>query len=93
MVNYSVAADKLNLTQPAVSIQIKQLEDNLALPLFEKIGKKVFLTPAGVELKVFCMDLFARFDNMNMRLSAIKGQLEGALHISAVTSAKYFTPQ
>ena len=92
MVNYSVAADKLNLTQPAVSIQIKQLEDNLALPLFEKIGKKVFLTPAGVELKVFCMDLFARFDNMNMRLSAIKGQLEGELHISAVTSAKYFTP-
>lgn len=90
--SYSVAADQLNLTQPAVSIQIKQLEDNIGLPLFEKIGKKIFLTPAGKELSTFCLDLFTRIDTMDMKLSAMKGQLEGEFHLAVVTSAKYFTP-
>ncbi|NOR69426.1 MAG: LysR family transcriptional regulator, partial [Methylomarinum sp.] len=92
LMNYSAAANKLNLTQPAVSIQIKQLEDNIGLPLFEKIGKQVFLTSAGKELRSFCSDIFARIDNMDMKLSAMKGKLEGDFHLAAVTSAKYFTP-
>lgn len=92
LMNYSAAANKLNLTQPAVSIQIKQLEDNIGLPLFEKIGKQVFLTSVGKELQNFCSDIFARIDNMDMKLSAMKGQLEGDFHLAAVTSAKYFTP-
>jgi len=90
--NYSIAANKLGLTQPAVSIQIKQLESNLGLSLFEKIGKKLFLTSAGHELNSFCLDIFSRIEHMDMKLSAIKGQLEGEFLISAVTSAKYFTP-
>jgi len=92
LMSYSAAANKLNLTQPAVSIQIKQLEENLGLPLFEKIGKQVFLTSAGKEFNTFCMDIFTRIDNMDMKLSVMKGQLEGDFHLSAVTSAKYFTP-
>ena len=90
--NYTKAANKLHLTQPAVSIQIKQLEDSLDLPLLEKIGKKLFLTPAGQELDRFCIDLFERIDSMNMKLSAMKGGLEGEFCLAAVTSAKYFTP-
>jgi len=45
--SYSRAADELHLTQPAVSMQIKQLEDNINLPLFEQLGKRIFLTEAG----------------------------------------------
>jgi len=90
--SYSAAANKLNLTQPAVSIQVKQLEENLGLPLFEKIGKRVYLTSAGKEFNAFCMDIFTRIDNMDMKLSSMKGQLEGDFHLAAVTSAKYFTP-
>lgn len=90
--NYSQAAAKLGLTQPAVSIQIKQLEDNLGLSLFEKIGKKSYLTSTGLELNHFCTDLFSRIDHMDMKLSAMKGQLEGDFQLAAVTSAKYFTP-
>ena len=90
--NYTKAANTLGLTQPAVSIQLKQLESNLDLALFEKIGKKLFLTPAGQELNSFCKELFERFDNIDMKLSAIKGDLAGEFHLSAVTSAKYFTP-
>ena len=92
LMSYSAAADKLNLTQPAVSIQVKQLEANLGIPLFEKIGKQVFLTSAGKEFNIFCMDIFTRIDNMDMKLSAMKGKLEGDFHLSAVTSAEYFTP-
>ena len=92
LLNYSAAANKLGLTQPAVSIQIKQLENNLGLALFEKIGKKIFLTSAGHELNHFCVDIFSRIDHMDMKLSAMKGQLEGDFLLAAVTSAKYFTP-
>ncbi len=90
--NYTEVANKLHLTQPAVSIQIKQLENSLNLPLVEKIGKKLFLTPAGQELDRFCIDLFERIDRMNMTLSAMRGGLEGEFSLAAVTSAKYFTP-
>ena len=92
LLNYSAAANKLSLTQPAVSIQIKQLENNLGLSLFEKIGKKIYLTSAGKELNHFCNDIFSRIDLMDMKLSAMKGQLEGEFLLAAVTSAKYFTP-
>jgi DNA-binding transcriptional LysR family regulator len=75
-----------------VSIQLKQLENNLDIFLFEKIGKTLFLTPAGEELKSFCDKLFISFDNIDMTLSGLKGELAGDFFLSAVTSAKYFTP-
>ncbi|MEL0660142.1 LysR family transcriptional regulator [Psychromonas arctica] len=90
--NYTKAADKLGLSQPAVSIQLKQLENNLDIFLFEKIGKNLYLTPAGKELKLFCDELFVSFDNIDMTLSSLKGELTGDFRLSAVTSAKYFTP-
>lgn len=90
--NYTKAANKLGLTQPAVSIQLKQLENNLDTFLFEKIGKTLYLTPSGRELQLFCQDLFERFDNMEMALSGLKGELAGDFRLAAVTSAKYFAP-
>lgn len=90
--NYTKAGEVLGLTQPAVSIQIKQLESNLGIKLFEKIGKSLYLTPAGKKLQLFSDDIFSRFENMDMALSALKGELEGDFYLSAVTSAKYFTP-
>ncbi|RXL48865.1 LysR family transcriptional regulator, partial [Citrobacter sp. AAK_AS5] len=48
--SFSRAAEELYLTQPAVSMQIKQLEDNIGLPVFEQLGKKIYLTDAGREL-------------------------------------------
>lgn len=92
LMSYTAAGKLMGMTQPAVSIQLKQLETNLGLALFEKIGKKLFLTPAGQELYRFCIDLFERFDNMDMTLSAMKGHLEGEFRLAVVTSAKYFTP-
>lgn len=92
LMNYTKAAEQLGLSQPAVSIQLKQLENNLDIFLFEKIGKTLYLTPAGKELKQFCDELFVSFDNIDMTLSGMKGELAGDFCLSAVTSAKYFTP-
>ena len=48
--SFSRAAEELHLTQPAVSTQVKKLEGHAGLPLFEQLGKKIHLTPAGVEM-------------------------------------------
>ena len=52
--SFSRAAEELHLTQPAVSTQVRKLEDHAGLPLFEQLGKKIHLTPAGVEMLHAC---------------------------------------
>jgi LysR family transcriptional regulator, low CO2-responsive transcriptional regulator len=54
------AAEELSLTQPTVSMQIKQLTQNIGVPLFEQIGKKLYLTASGQELLLTCQDIFDR---------------------------------
>ena len=48
--SFSRAAEELHLTQPAVSTQVRKLEDHAGLPLFEQLGKKIHLTPAGAQM-------------------------------------------
>ena len=90
--SYTKAAEEKHLTQPAVSIQIKQLEEHVGLPLFEYIGKKLYLTDAGRELQQACEDVFSRMDSLEMALTQMKGGMHGSLRIATVTSAKYFAP-
>ncbi|WP_207062094.1 LysR family transcriptional regulator [Motiliproteus sp. SC1-56] len=90
--SFTKAAESMCLTQPAVSIQIKQLEEHIGLPLFEHVGKKLFLTQAGEELKRACGDIFSRLENLEMALTQMKGVMQGSLRIACVTSAKYFAP-
>ena len=52
--SFSRAAEELYLTQPAVSTQVKQLEEHAGLPLFEQLGKKIYLTSAGQEMLHHC---------------------------------------
>jgi DNA-binding transcriptional LysR family regulator len=90
--SYTRAAEEKHLTQPAVSIQIKQLEEHVGLPLFEYIGKKLYLTDAGRELEQACHDIFERLDSLEMALTQMKGGMHGSLRIATVTSATYFAP-
>ena len=90
--SYTRAAEEMHLTQPAVSIQLKQLEEHIGLPLFESIGKKLHLTAAGTELQLACKDIFSRLDNLEMALTRMKGVMHGTLRIAVVTSAMYFAP-
>ncbi len=91
--NYSRAAEQLYLSQPAVSMQIKQLEENIGLPLFEQMGKKIFLTEAGRELFHYARSIAQQLAEMEAVFDEMKGLGQGKLTLSVVNTANYFTPQ
>jgi DNA-binding transcriptional LysR family regulator len=88
--SFSRAADELHLTQPAVSMQIKQLEGNLGLPLFEQLGKKIFLTEAGREMYDCSRRVAQILNETDDVLQDMKGIKRGRLEISVATTANHF---
>jgi DNA-binding transcriptional LysR family regulator len=90
--SFTRAAAELCLTQPAVSFQIKQLESHIGMPLFEQIGKRIYLTDAGHELYAACGDIFTRIEILERSLIELQGTIKGQLKLSVVTTATYFTP-
>jgi DNA-binding transcriptional LysR family regulator len=91
--NYSRAAEELYLSQPAVSMQIKQLEGHIGLPLFEQMGKKIFLTEAGRELLHYSRSIAQQLAEMETVFDQMKGLGHGKLILSVVNTANYFTPR
>jgi len=91
--SFSRAAEELHLTQPAVSMQIKQLEESAGLPLFEQLGKKIFLTEAGRELFHYARTIAQQLNEAEAVLTELKGLKRGKLNISVVSTANYFAPQ
>ncbi|MCP4993938.1 MAG: LysR family transcriptional regulator [Gammaproteobacteria bacterium] len=91
--SYTKAAESLYLSQPAVSMQIRQLEDNVGLSLFEKLGKKVHLTEAGNELHRYAKGIFRQLDEMEEVLESMKGVTHGRLDIAVASTVNYFAPR
>ncbi|MGY4491584.1 LysR family transcriptional regulator [Pseudomonas sp. App30] len=90
--SYSRAAEEMSLTQPAVSLQIRQLEELVGQPLFEYVGKKLYLTEAAEALQRASRDIFGRLESFDMQLSDMQGSLQGQLKLAVESSAKYFVP-
>jgi len=91
--SFKRAAEELFLSQPTVSVQIKKLSDTVGQPLFEQIGKRIFLTDAGKALQSTCNELFSSLSNFEMLISDMKGLKRGRLRLAVVTTAKYFAPR
>jgi LysR family transcriptional regulator, low CO2-responsive transcriptional regulator len=91
--SFTKAAAELDITQPTVSTQIKQLTKVIGLPLFEQIGKRIYLTEAGKELLVTCHEIFDRLDGFEMAVADLRGMKRGKLRLSTVTTAQYFIPE
>lgn len=91
--SFTRAAEELFLTQPTVSMQIKKLADAVGMPLFEQVGKKVYLTDAGHALHAFTRELLDHFARFEMTLADMKGLKQGTLRLAVVTTAKYFAPR
>ncbi|BAQ59974.1 RuBisCO operon transcriptional regulator [Geminocystis sp. NIES-3708] len=91
--SFTKAAEELEITQPTVSSQVKQLTKTIGLPLFEQIGKQLYLTEAGKELLTTCQDVFTQLDNFEMKIADFKGTKEGKLSLSVITTATYFIPR
>jgi LysR family transcriptional regulator, low CO2-responsive transcriptional regulator len=91
--SHSKAAAELYLSQPAVSMQVKQTEQTLGLPLFEQVGKKLYLTDAGRELLRYSRNILQQLEEMEGVFGEMKGLSRGHLDIAVVSSANYFMPQ
>lgn len=90
--SYTRVAEELFLTQPAVSIQIKRLEESVGMPLVEQMGKKLFLTEAGKELFEASRDVLDRLRVLNEDMIGMEKGVKGPIKLSAITTAKYFMP-
>jgi DNA-binding transcriptional LysR family regulator len=91
--SFTQAAEALFLTQPTVSMQVKKLEEGIGLPLFEHIGKQIFLTDAGKVLQEYTQQTLDAFANLEMEIADLKGLKTGLLRLGVVTTAKYFAPR
>jgi DNA-binding transcriptional LysR family regulator len=91
--SFTRAAEELFLTQPTVSMQVKQLTKGIGLPLFEQVGKRLYLTEAGKELFGTCKEIFNQLDQLEMKVADLKGMKQGHLRLAVITTAKYFIPR
>ena len=88
--SYTKAADELHLTQPAVSMQIKQLEDTLGLPLFEQLGKRIHITAAGQEMLHYSRAILRQLEEIGEVFTQLRGLEGGTLRLSAPSTANQF---
>ncbi|MGV3540264.1 MAG: LysR family transcriptional regulator [Rufibacter sp.] len=86
------AAEALHLTQPAVSIQLKNLQDQFEVPLAEVVGRKLFITDFGKEIAVAAEKILQEVHAINHKTLAYRGKLAGRLKISSVSTGKYVMP-
>jgi len=91
--SFSKAAETLHLTQPGVSMHIKELETNAGLPLFERIGRKLYVTEAGQELLARTREILRALKDAEDTLNGLRGLRRGRINLAVVSTAKYFVPQ
>ncbi len=90
--SFTRAAHEVHLSQPAVSIQVKRLEEQVGMGLFDSVGRTLVLTPAGEELLAASRDILDRLEALDTALDDLRGDVAGPLRVAAVTTAKYFMP-
>jgi DNA-binding transcriptional LysR family regulator len=91
--SFTRAAEALHLTQPAVSIQIRQIADTIGLPLFEQNGREIALTAAGEEMLATVRELDDVWNRFESAIDDLKGFKRGKLRVGLVTTAKHFLPR
>ena len=91
--SFSRAAEELHLTQPAVSIQVKQLEAHVGSPLLEQLGKRVHLTAAGEAMLRHCHAILTQFREAAEAMAQFQGVAGGRLNVAVISAGDYFVPQ
>lgn len=89
----SGAARAMHVTQPTASMQLREIGEAVGLPLYEVIGRKVHLTPAGHDLARTARAMVREWDSFGQQVAATKGLARGRLKVSVVSTAKYFVPR
>lgn len=86
------ASEELHLTQPAVSIQLRNFQSQFEIPLTEVVGRKMYITDFGKEIAESAEQIINQVYAINYKTMAYKGQLTGKLKISVVSTGKYVMP-
>ena len=86
------ASEELHLTQPAVSIQLKNFQDQFDIPLTEVVGRRLYVTEFGIEIAEVAQNIIDQVETINFKTMAYKGQLTGRLKVSIVSTGKYVMP-
>ncbi|HRI80494.1 MAG TPA: LysR family transcriptional regulator, partial [Cyclobacteriaceae bacterium] len=86
------AAEQLHLTQPAVSIQLRNFQDQFDIPLTEVVGRKIYITDFGKEIAQAAEAVINQIATINYKTQTYKGQLTGRLKLSIVSTGKYVMP-
>ncbi len=89
----SAAAKKMHVTQPTASMQLKEISASVGLPLYEVVGKKVFLTEVGESLAATAREITQSLASFEQLVSATQGIAKGQLRVAVVSTAKYFMPR
>jgi len=90
--SFTRAAEELSLAQPTVSAQLKQLADEIGMPLFDQAGRSISLTDAGKELCATTQAMFEAWRQFEMRIAELRGLKRGELRLAVATTAKYLIP-
>lgn len=91
--SFTRAADMLHLTQPAVSMQMRQLEEQVGVPLFDQVGKQIQPTDAGRELHRHAMIIAAKMQDLGTAMEEFRGVRRGELDLVVASTANYFAPK
>lgn len=91
--NFARAAEALHLTQPAVSMQIRQLEGAVGVDLFERVGRRLALTEAGQVLRHHAARVLGEIADAEQSLQNLTGLRSGLVTVGLVSTAKYFAPR
>jgi len=91
--SFTRAAGALHLTQPAVSIQIRDLERHVGFPLFERVGRRLFLTPSGVEALRHARAILERYQEAEEAIALLRGEGAGRLRLAVISAGNHFVPR
>jgi DNA-binding transcriptional LysR family regulator len=91
--NFSLAAQELHMAQPTASVQIKKLTETVGLPLFEQVGRRVYLTDAGQRLYAGCHEVFRALSSIEETLNGLRATESGHLRLAVCSTGKYFAPR
>jgi DNA-binding transcriptional LysR family regulator len=89
----SAAARASHVTQPTASMQLKEISESIGMPVYEVIGKRVFLTEAGRELAETARAIAGEWESLAQKFDAMRGLTRGRLRVSLVNTAQYFMPR
>ncbi len=91
--SFARAAEELHMAQPTASVQMKKLSETVGVPLFEQVGKRLYLTDAGRRLNDSCREIFRAFSALDECLAGMRALESGRLRLAVSTTGMCFAPR